>query len=132
MFNSIKEFFVGKPKVEEPPVPNTVEPPTVVVTEPAVSEPVAVAAAAQPVTEVINPDTVTISLADNMSVSIGQPDTIILTQPQINPGVWPFPNSAPLESEVKKKRTSVKQESVTDKKPTPAIKVNKNKPRKKK
>ncbi len=129
MFNSIKEFFVGKPKVEEPPAPykvEAVEPPAVVVTEPAVLEPVVSVAAAQPVTEVINPDTVTISLADNMNISIGQPDTIILTQSQINPGVWPFPNSAPLESEIKKSRTSKHVKS------TPAIKATKTKPRKKK
>ena len=136
MFKSIKEFFVGKPKVEETPAPYKIEvaeSPTVVVTEPAVLEPAITGAAAQPVTEVISPDTVTISVSDNMNVSIGQPDTITLTPP-VDPGAWPFPNTPPIETVVKKKRTFVKREepAVTTKKPTPAIKVSKNKPRKKK
>ena len=52
MFKSIKEFFVGKPKVEEP-VAVTTEP-TVVVTEPAVVASVDTVVAAQPVVEEIN------------------------------------------------------------------------------
>jgi hypothetical protein len=111
MFNSIKEFFVGKPKVEEPVVVTTE--PTVVV-------------AAQPVVEEIKPETVTISLSDNMNFSIGQPDTIILTPPADNTA-WPFPKAQPVEAEVKKKRTPA-----TGKKPAPAITATKPKPRKKK
>lgn len=120
MFKAIKEFFVGKPKVEEKPA----ECPYKAEAAPA-PEPV-------PVVEEIKPETVTISVSDNMNVSIGQPDTVTLTTPA-DPGVWPFPNTPPAETAVKKKRTFVKREEpVTEKKPTPAIKVNKNKPRKKK
>ena len=132
MFKSIKEFFVGKPKVEETPAPYKIEvteSPTVVVTEPAVLEPAIIGAAAQPVTEVISPDTVTISVSDNMNVSIGQPDTITLTPPVVDNTVWPFPKAVPEE---KKTRTPVKQkEAVTTKKTTPAITAN-SKSRKKK
>ena len=133
MFKSIKEFFVGKPKVEETPaeVPYKVE----AVSEPApapVTEPVAVIEPT-PVVEEIKPETVVISISDNINVSVNtQSDTITLTPPA-DPKQWPFPNTQPAETEVKKKRTFVKrQEPVTDKKPTPAITANKTKPRKKK
>ena len=133
MFKSIKEFFVGKPKVEETPaeVPYKVE----AVSEPApapVAEPVVVVEPA-PVVEDIKPETVVISISDNMNVSVNtQSDTITLTPPA-DPKQWPFPNTQPAEAEVKKKRTFVKrQEPATDKKPTPAIAANKTKPRKKK
>ena len=139
MFKSIKEFFVGKPKVEETPaeVPYKVEgvsEPTPVV-EPApapVAETVVVVEPA-PVVEEIKPETVVISISDNMNVSVNtQSDTITLTPPA-DPKQWPFPNTQPAEAEVKKKRTFVKrQEPATDKKPTPAITANKTKPRKKK
>ena len=80
--------------------------------------------------EEIKPDTVTISLSDNMNFSIGQPDTIILTPPTDNTA-WPFPKAQP--AEVKKTRTPVKsKEAVTSKKPAPAITATKTKPRKKK
>lgn len=139
MFKSIKEFFVGKPKVEEPVVqaPEAVpapEPTPVVEPAPApVAETVAVVEPA-PVVEEIKPETVVISISDNMNVSVNtQSDTITLTPPATDPTIWPFPKEAPLETEVKKKRTPVKsQEPATDKKLTPAIKVNKTKPRKKK
>ena len=86
--------------------------------------------AVQPVVEEIKPDTVTISLSDNMNFSIGQPDTIILTPPTDNTA-WPFPKAQP--AEVKKTRTPVKsKEAVTSKKPAPAITATKTKPRKKK
>ena len=133
MFKSIKEFFVGKPKVEEKPAECpykaevTPEPVPVPVVEPvSVIEPA-------PVIEEIKPETVTISISDNMNISVGsQPDTIILTPP-VDPGAWPFPNTPPAEAEVKKKRTFVKrEETVAEKKPTPAITANKPKPRKKK
>jgi hypothetical protein len=123
MFKSIKEFFVSKPKVEEPAVVTTE--PAVVVTEPAVVVSVDTVVAAQPVVEEIKPETVTISVSDNMNVSIGQPDTIIF--PPADPGAWPFPTVAPVEAGVKKKRTPA-----TGKKPTPAITATKPKPRKKK
>jgi len=131
MFNSIKEFFVGKPKVEETPleVPYKVEPvsePTVVVTEPAVVVSVETFAAAQPVVEEIKPETVTISLSDNMNVGLSPADTIVLTTATDNI-TWPFPKAQPVEAEVKKKRTPS-----TGKKPTPAITATKPKPRKKK
>ena len=127
MFKSIKEFFLSKPKVEEPVVVTTE--PTVVVTEPAIAVTIDTVAV-QPVVEEIKPDTVTISLSDNMNFSIGQPDTIILSPPTDNTA-WPFPKAQP--AEVKKTRTPVKsRETVTSKKPAPAITANKTKPRKKK
>ena len=122
MFKSIKEFFVGKPKVEETPVevPYKVEP----ILNPApVPETVVV--------EEIKPETVFISASDNMNISIStQSDTITLTPPVVDNTVWPFPKAVPEE---KKTRTPVKsKETVTTKKPAPAITANKNKPRKKK
>ena len=133
MFKSIKEFFVGKPKVEETPVPvSKVEEPAVVVTEPAVLTPIETVTAVQPVVEEIKPETVVISVSDNMNIGLSPPDTIILTTPTDNI-TWPFPNTQPAETEVKKKRTFVKrEETATEKKPTPAIKATKTKPRKKK
>jgi len=123
MFNSIKEFFVGKPKVEEP---------VVVTTEPAVAVTIDTVVTVQPVVEEIKPETVTISLSDNMNFSIGQPDTIILTPPADNT-LWPFPTTPPAEAQVKKNRPPVKQkEAVATKKPAPAITAAKTKPRKKK
>ena len=126
MFKSIKEFFVGKPKVEEPVVqaPEAVPAP---VAETVVVEPA-------PTVEEIKPETVVISISDNMNVSVNtQSDTITLTPPATDPTIWPFPKEAPLETEVKKKRTFVKrEETATEKKPTPAIKATKTKPRKKK
>ena len=125
MFKSIKEFFVGKPKVEEPVVqaPEAVPAP---VAETVVVEPA-------PTVEEIKPETVVISISDNMNVSVNtQSDTITLTPPATDPTIWPFPKEAPLETEVKKTRTPVKQkEAVTTKKTTPAITAN-SKPRKKK
>ena len=132
MFKSIKEFFVGKPKVEEPVV-QAPEPAPVVEPAPApVAETVVVEPA--PVVEEIKPETVVISISDNMNVSVNtQSDTITLTPPATDPTIWPFPKEAPLETEVKKKRTFVKrEETATEKKPTPAIKATKTKPRKKK
>jgi hypothetical protein len=133
MFKSIKEFFVGKPKVEETPaeVPYKVE----AVSEPApapVAEPVAVVEPA-PVVEEIKPETVFISASDNMNISIStQSDTITLTPPVVDNTVWPFPKAVPEEEPVKKTRTPVKQkEAVTTKKTTPAITAN-SKSRKKK
>ena len=122
MFKSIKEFFVGKPKVDEMPaeVPYKVEP----ILEPSpVPETVVV--------EEIKPETVFISASDNMNISIStQSDTITLTPPVVDNTVWPFPKAVPEE---KKTRTPVKsKETVTSKKPAPAITANKNKPRKKK
>ena len=125
MFKSIKDFFVGKPKVEETPVPvSKVEEPAVVVTEPAVITPIETVTAVQPVVEEIKPETVVISVSDNMNIGLSPPDTIILTTPTDNI-TWPFPNTPPVE--VKKKRTPA-----TGKKPTPAITATKTKPRKKK
>ena len=131
MFKSIKEFFVGKPKVEETPaeVPYKVE----AVSEPVptpVAEPVVVVVEPTPVVEEIKPETVFISALDNMNISIStQSDTITLTPPVVDNTVWPFPKAVPEE---KKTRTPVKQkEAVTIKKTTPAITAN-SKPRKKK
>lgn len=108
MFNSIKEFFVGKPKVEEKPV----ETPVPLGTETTIVAPV-------PVVEEIKPEAVVISVSDNMNLSFNtQSDTIILTPP-VDPGAWPFPNTPPAER-------------VTKKKPAPAITAVKTKPRKKK
>ena len=119
MFKSIKEFFVGKPKVEEP----VVQAPGVVPTP----EPTPVVEPA-PVVEEIKPETVVISISDNMNVSVNtQSDTITLTPPATDPTIWPFPKDAPLETEVKKTRTPA-----TGKKTTPAITATKPKPRKKK
>ena len=129
MFKSIKEFFVGKPKVEEAP---PAECPYKAEVAPA-PEPIPVVEPA-PVVEEIKPETVVISISDNMNVSVNtQSDTITLTPPATDPTIWPFPKEAPLETEVKKKRTFVKRlETATEKKPTPAIKATKTKPRKKK
>ena len=131
MFKSIKEFFAGKPKVEETPV----EVPYKVEATP-VPETVSVAVVVEPapVVEEIKPETVFISASDNMNISIGtQSDTIILTPPVVDNTAWPFPKAVPAEEPVKKTRTPVKQkEAVTTKKPAPAITANKNKPRKKK
>ena len=131
MFKSIKEFFVGKPKVEETPaeVPYKVE----AVSEPVptpVAEPVVVVVEPTPVVEEIKPETVFISALDNMNISIStQSDTITLTPPVVDNTVWPFPKAVPEE---KKTRTPVKQkEAVTTKKPAPAITAN-SKSRKKK
>ena len=131
MFKSIKEFFVGKPKVEETPaeVPYKVE----AVSEPVptpVAEPVVVVAESAPVVEEIKPETVFISASDNMTIRIStQSDTITLTPPVVDKTVWPFPKAVPEE---KKTRTPVKQkEAVTTKKTTPAITAN-SKSRKKK
>ena len=109
MFKLIKEFFVGKPKVEETPVETPV-----------------------PVVAEIKPETVVISVSDNMNMSFNtQSDTIILP-PVEDTSAWPFPKVVPAESEAKKKRTPVKREEpVTKKKPIPAITAN-TKPRKKK
>ena len=134
MFKSIKEFFVGKPKVEEKPAECPYKAEVAPAPEPT-PEPVAVVESTPaPVVAEIKPETVTISISDNMNVSVGtQSDTIALTPPATDPGVWPFPKEAPLETEVKKKRTFVKrEETATEKKPTPAITANKTKPRKKK
>ena len=135
MFKSIKEFFVGKPKVEETPaeVPYKVE----AVSEPVptpVAAPVVVVVEPTPVVEEIKPETVFISALDNMNISIStQSDTITLTPPVVDNTVWPFPKAVPEE---KKTRTPVKQkEAVTTKKTTPAITANStanSKPRKKK
>ena len=135
MFKSIKEFFVGKPKVEEAPaeVPYKVEaaPEPVPAPVPLVAE--ATVVASTPVVEEIKPETVFISASDNMNISIStQSDTITLTPPVVDNTVWPFPKAVPAESEVKKTRTPVKQkEAVTTKKTTPAITAN-SKSRKKK
>jgi len=120
MFKSIKEFFVGKPKVEEP---------VITITDPAIQTTTLTAAAAQPVIEEIKPETITVSISDNMNVSVGsQPDTITTT----SSATWPFPTARPQEPVVKKTRTAAKrQEPVTEKKPVPTIKA-KTKPRKKK
>ena len=129
MFKSIKEFFVGKPKVEEVPAeaPYKVE----AVSEPVpvpVTESVAVVEPA-PVVEEIKPETVFISASDNMNISIStQSDTITLTSPVVDNTVWPFPKAVPEE---KKTRTPVKQKEAVTKKTTPAITAN-SKSRKKK
>lgn len=125
MFKAIKEFFVGTPKVEEKPIePNKVEVVPIGIE--------ATMAAPAPVVEEIKPETVTISISDNMNVSVGtQSDTITLSPPA-DSGAWPFPNAVPAEPAVKKTRTPVKQkEAVTTKKPAPAITAN-SKSRKKK
>ena len=138
MFKSIKEFFVGKPKVEEPVVqaPEVVPAPEPTPVVEPVLAPVAetVAVVAPPdtthgeVKQEITPETVVISISDNMNVSVNtQSDTITLTPPATDPTIWPFPKEAPLETEVKKTRTPA-----TGKKTTPAITATKPKPRKKK
>jgi len=145
MFKSIKEFFVGKPKVEEAPAqcPYKAEAPTPdpyvadVGEKPTAAEVAAIAAEPTPVPEptpepapvVEEIKITTVTLSDQITDAVtmtAKPDTIPT-------GTWPFPVGTPPEPEVKKKRTFVKREEpVTEKKPTPAIKVNKNKPRKKK
>ena len=133
MFKSIKEFFVGKPKVEEKPAECPYKAEVAPAPEP-VPEPVAVVEPTPapvvepaPVVQEINITTVTLNYQITDAVTVtAKPDTIPT-------GVWPFPNGAPLETEVKKTRAPVKQkEAVTTKKLTPAITANKTKPRKKK
>lgn len=118
MFKAIKEFFVGKPKVEEAPAQCPYKAEAAPAPEPT-PEPA-------PVVEEIKITTVTLSdqITDAVTVT-AKPDTVPT-------GSWPFPGGEkPVEQ--KKKRTFVKrEEQATEKKPTPAIKVNKNKPRKKK
>ena len=124
MFKSIKEFFVGKPRVEEPPAECPYMAEVIPVgTEATIAASTTTAAVsgeqAQPAPITITPETVVISISDNMNVSVGsQSDTITPTPPAADLGAWPFPNAAPLESVVKKTTT-------------PAIKATK-KPRKKK
>ena len=130
MFKSIKEFFVGKPKVEETPAEAPYKVEAVLELAPVpVTEPVVVVELA-PVVEEIKPETVFISALDNMNISIStQSDTITLTPPVVDNTVWPFPKAVPEE---KKTRTPVKQkEAVTTKKTTSAITAN-SKSRKKK
>jgi hypothetical protein len=133
MFKSIKEFFVGKPNVEEKPAECPYKAEAVPVPEP-VPEPVAVveptpAPVVEPVPVVEEIKITTVTLSDQITDAVtvtAKPDTIPT-------GVWPFPNAVPAEPEVKKTRTPVKQkEAVTTKKLTPAITANKTKPRKKK
>jgi len=130
MFKAIKEFFVGTPKVEEKPAecPYKAEmvPAGTEATMAAPAPVVEAVPAPEPVIEEIKITTVTLNdqITDAVTIT-AKPDTVPT-------GAWPFPNGAPPEPEVKKKRTFVKrQEPATDKKPTPAIKAN-NKPRKKK
>jgi len=132
MFKLIKEFFVGKPKVEEAPaeVPYKVE--AAPAPEP-VPEPVAVveptpAPVVEPVPVVEEIKITTVTLNDQITDAI----TITTKSDTIPTSVWPFPNAVPAEPEVKKTRTPVKQkEAVTSKKTTPAITAN-SKSRKKK
>jgi hypothetical protein len=135
MFKSIKEFFVGKPKVEEAPaeVPYKVEAAPEPVPAPVPLGTEATIVASAPIVEEIKPETVFISASDNMNISIStQSDTITLTPPVVDNTVWPFPKAVPAEEPVSKTRTPVKQkEAVTTKKTTPAITAN-SKSRKKK
>jgi len=132
MFRSIKEFFVGKPKVEEAlaEVPYKVE--VTPALEP-VPEPVAVveptpAPVVEPVPVVEEIKVTTVTLNDQITDAI----TITTKSDTIPTSVWPFPNAVPAEPEEKKTRTPVKQkEAVTTKKTTPAITAN-SKSRKKK
>ena len=130
MFKSIKEFFVGKPKVEEKPAECPYKAEAAPAHEPAPVVEATPEPEPVPVIEEINPETVTISISDNMNISIGsQPDTITLSPPVVDNTIWPFPKAVPEE---KKTRTPVKQkEAVTTKKLTPAITAN-SKSRKKK
>ena len=145
MFKAIKEFFVGKPKVEEAPAqcPFKVEaavqpepepvvaqkvaevvPEAVVETVPEVSQATMIET---PAVEEINITTVTINdqITDAVTITSKPIDTI-------STGAWPFPNNAPSEGG-KKKRTFVKREEpATTKKPVPAIKAKNTKTRKKK
>ena len=133
MFKSIKEFFVGKPKVEEKPAECPYKAEVAPAPEP-VPEPVAVveptpAPVVEPVPVVEEIKITTVTLSDQITDAV----TITAKPDTIPTGAWPFPNGVPPEPEVKKKRTFVKrQEPVTEKKLTPAITVNKTKPRKKK
>jgi len=132
MFKSIKEFFVGKSKIEEAPaeVPYKVEAAPEPVPAPVPLGTEATIVASAPIVKEIKPETVFISASDNMNISIStQSDTITLTPPVVDNTVWPFPKAVPEE---KKTRTPVKQkEAVTTKKTTPAITAN-SKSRKKK
>ena len=130
MFKSIKEFFIGKPKVEEKPAECPYKAEAAPAPEPAPVVEATPAPEPVPVIEEIKPETGFISASDNMNISIStQSDTITLTPPVVDNSVWPFPKAVPEE---KKTRTPVKQkEVVTTKKTTPAITAN-SKSRKKK
>ena len=133
MFKSIKEFFVGKPKVEEKPAECPYKAEVTPAPEP-VPEPVAVvepapAPVVEPVPVVEEIKITTVTLSDQITDAV----TITAKSDTIPTGAWPFPNGTHPEPEVKKKRTFVKrEETATEKKLTPAITVNKTKPRKKK
>ena len=124
MFKSIKEFFTGKPT--QPEVEVKAELPPVQETSPVAPEPVAVAPGPAPVPVVEEIKVTTVTLNDQITDAVtvtAKPDTVPT-------GAWPFPGGDKPE-EQKKKRTFVKREEPAIK-PTPAIKVIKNKPRKKK
>ena len=117
MFKAIKEFLVGKPKVEEAPAP--------IVTEAPVAAPAVEPVVAEPVVE--EAKVTNITLSDQIAEAV-----TMTVKPETTTGAWPFPTATPAEVPVKTKRTFVKrEETATEKKPTPAIKAN-NKPRKKK
>lgn len=131
MFKAIKEFFVGKPKVEEEapaqcPYKTEVVPLPEPIPEPVPPVSPAPVIETAPVAEEIKVTTVTLN--DQITDAV----TVTVKSDTVPTGSWPFPGGEkPVEQ--KKKRTFVKrEEAATTKKPTPAIKVNKNKPRKKK
>jgi hypothetical protein len=111
MFKSIKEFFVGKPKVEEEVIPANTEAAIVV----APVEAVTAAPAVEEVTATPAVEEIKIS-AVSLNDQITEAITITAKSEPAPPGGWPFPNSVPPEGNTK---------------PTPAIKATK-KPRKKK
>lgn len=136
MFKAIKEFFVGKPKTETVEV-EAPKPETIVIETPKVEAEVVVTetatTAALPETEarpITVSDSVTVTITEKVDLTPSSETVTVSTPPE---GSWPFPNTPPAEPATKKKRTFVKREEpATDKKPTPAIKANKNKSRKKK
>ena len=133
MFKAIKEFFIGKPKVEETiqPQPAPVIETSIIFEPVQVTVPVKVEAPA-PVVEAVKEPEVFIdkTITDTITIT-AKSDIIPSTISTLD--AWPFTAPATVTvAPVEKKRTTTKKPPVVDKKPGPAIKAGNSKSRKKK